>query len=343
MGDGGQFLLHGLRDEHSVKGVLVMGGKGLQGCPVTVVKRQMTEAPQSNFLLKVFRSLQLAPRVTSPKSGQGGLHCRPTATGRVCGCTCPEFCKKSPGMASKQNIPVLSRTLRLLEAVTDRGMATAKELSMDLGVPLATCYRILNTLTTAQWLRRNNLGQYRVSLGISRLGGLAADMARFFAISHPILRELAETTRAATKISVREGDDWLILARFVPPDTAGAPLSAGSRDHVAVGSVGAVLLHHLPDDDIRIILQDRPELDLTECHSAVSEPIACCREHGYATDFGVTNPQIYAVSIPVDLSPLEELAALTAFGIPDTLPPENLPTTLAALRHAAHRIQIAMG
>lgn len=128
-------------------------------------------------------------------------------------------------MNSSQKIPVLHQTLRVLEALTQRGKASAKQLSMDLAIPPATCYRILNTLADANWLLHDEEGDYRLSFGISRLGGLASDMARFFSVSHQPLADLAENLGCSVKISVREGDDWLILARqeslqllFQPPN-----------------------------------------------------------------------------------------------------------------------------
>lgn len=243
-------------------------------------------------------------------------------------------------MPSQQRIPILNRTLRLLEAVTLRGRASAKQLSIDLGIPPATCYRILNTLADAHWLLRDSLGDYRLSFGISRLGGLAADLARFFAVSHPVLRELTEATGVSSKISVREGDDWLILARFEQPDATAIFKLAGSRDCIVMGSVGAVLVYRLADEEIRQILREHPGTVKSE--AAIFDRVACCREHGYATDFGATNPNIHAVSIPMSLPFEEESGAITLFGFPYRLSPSKLETTLLKLRQAAERIQEAL-
>lgn len=244
-------------------------------------------------------------------------------------------------MPASQNIPILNRTLRVLEAVTERGQASAKQLSIDLGIPLATCYRILNTLADAHWLRRDAVGDYELSFGISRLGGLAGDMARFFGVAHPRLRELAHATGCSVKISAREGDDWLILARFEQPQNTGISLEAGSRDCVVVGSVGAVLVRQLDDAEIERILRDNPSSNITGAKDGVRARVRYCREHGHAHDFGQTNPNIHAVSIPLSLAPMEDNAAITLFGAPTELPEADLANALRQLAATARAIQAA--
>lgn len=244
-------------------------------------------------------------------------------------------------MPSSQKIPILNRTLRMLEAVTERGKASAKQLSIDLGIPLATCYRILNTLADARWLKRDAVGDYQLSFGISRLGGLAADMARFFAVSYPLLRQLAEATACSAKISAREGDDWLMLARYEQPHTIKISQQVGSRDCVAVGSVGAVLVRQLSDNEIREILRNNPTPHAHEQDQALFDRVQRCREHNYADDFGVTSENVHAVSIPLCLTPLEESAAITLFGAPEHLPEAKLKEVLKHLRSTAQEIERA--
>lgn len=241
-------------------------------------------------------------------------------------------------MPSNQKIPILNRTLRVLEALTQRGQASAKQLSMDLEIPPATCYRILNTLADANWLLRDSAGDYRLSFGISRLGGLASDMARFFAVSNQPVSDLAAAMECSIKISIREGNDWLILARQQHAKSRIALNQVGIRDRIVVGSAGAVLLREVPEDEILQILKAHSRLPENQ-HPETLLRIQLCREKGFATDLGKTNPAIHAVSVPLCLRPLEENAALTAvFSAGDT-PESNLESVVYALRQTAGAIE----
>jgi len=245
-------------------------------------------------------------------------------------------CQRTHYMSSTQKIPVLQRTLRVLEALTQRGTASAKQLSMDLDIPPATCYRILNTLVAADWLLRDEVGNYRLSFGISRLGGLASDMARFFATSHRPLEDLAEELACSVKISVREGDDWLILARQVHATSRISLHEVGIRDSAAVGSPGAVLLRKETEEEILRIARTRGTAG--EPVEGILRRILECRERGFATNFGQTNPHLHAVSVPLCLGPMEENAALSAVFAPEDGIRHRLDSVTRRLRETAAEI-----
>ncbi|WFB36995.1 helix-turn-helix domain-containing protein [Kiritimatiellota bacterium B12222] len=243
-------------------------------------------------------------------------------------------------MPSHQRIPILNRTLQVLEALTQRGQASAKQLSMDLDIPPATCYRILNTLADANWLLRDPVGDYRLSFGLSRLGGLASDMARFFAVSNQPIADLAIALDCSVKITIREGDDWLILARQERAQSPTMLNKVGIRDCVAIGSAGAVLLRKTPILEIHRIIHEHPSLSDAQIHD-IQQRIDHCRKHDFATDLGVTNPEIHAISIPLCLSPLEDNAALTVIFSPEDAPADRLAEILTHLQATAHKIEQA--
>ncbi|MDF3130932.1 helix-turn-helix domain-containing protein [Kiritimatiellaeota bacterium B1221] len=241
-------------------------------------------------------------------------------------------------MSSNQRIPILNRTLQVLEALTQRGQASAKQLSIDLDIPPATCYRILNTLADANWLLRDEVGDYRLSFGISRLGGLASDMARFFAISNQPIADLADQIDCSVKISIREGDDWLILARHERTKPKTILNKVGIRDCVAIGSAGAVLLRNTSDVEILRIIKERPSIPKEQI-PVIQTRIDSCRKNNFATDLGETNPEIHAVSVPVCLSPLEENASLTAvFSAQDRIK-NQMDGVIAHLQNTAEAIE----
>jgi DNA-binding IclR family transcriptional regulator len=243
-------------------------------------------------------------------------------------------------MPTQKDIPVLKRAMQVLEAVTAREKATAKELSMDLEIPQATCYRILHSLTEVNWLRRDHEGYYHLSFGISRLGSLAANMARVIAKVQQPMADLRRETGLSIKISVREDLDWLLLARTDIPTGIPLPQAAGTRAPVIVGSVGAALLSQYDDARLQEILEQIPPRVWQQYdRQRVTRAIQTCKERGYASDLGQTHPKIHAISIPLPLPPLEVIGALTAVGSPEQLPASDAVTTLEALKNRKREIE----
>ena len=246
-------------------------------------------------------------------------------------------------MASSQNIPILQRTLRVLEAVTKRGRASAKQLAIDLEIPPATCYRILGTLEAANWLIRDEQGDYRLSFGISRLGGIASDMARFSSLSNRIMAALSNDTGCSVKISVREGDDWLMLARHENPKAIAISMEAGIRDNVTVGSVGKVLIRHMPLAEVQRILTENPtpRSRILDARQVIQSAQTCLRD-GFSADLGETHPRIHAASVPLRLAGLEENAVITAFFPSQGNHRPNLAHLIEKLHKAAKMIEASL-
>jgi DNA-binding IclR family transcriptional regulator len=54
--------------------------------------------------------------------------------------------------ARDSSVQTVAKTLAILEAVAERGSATAKEVAEVLGFPLPTAYRLLHALVHAEYL-----------------------------------------------------------------------------------------------------------------------------------------------------------------------------------------------
>ncbi|MFJ3380363.1 helix-turn-helix domain-containing protein [Curtobacterium sp. NPDC090217] len=58
----------------------------------------------------------------------------------------------TPKPARDSSVQTVAKTLAILEAVAERGSATAKEIAEVLGFPLPTAYRLLHALVHAEYL-----------------------------------------------------------------------------------------------------------------------------------------------------------------------------------------------
>jgi IclR family acetate operon transcriptional repressor len=243
-------------------------------------------------------------------------------------------------MPSQSQVPVLRRAVQMLESISEQDCVSAKSLSLNLDIPQATCYRILNTLVQAGWLRRDTEGEYSLSFGLARLSRLSAGMDRIITLLAKPMNALAKKTNLTVKVSVADGDDWLMIAREETRKDIAISLKVGARAPVFLGSVGAVLCSRLNADALNKKIANAPQhIDYRKDAKSILKRITFCRKHGYATDFAETHPSIHALSIPLHLRPLKTAAAITLFGLPSELPRNRFKDLLTSLQSTVAEIE----
>lgn len=243
-------------------------------------------------------------------------------------------------MSSNSGIPVLRRAVRVLETLAEPRPHTAKSLAIELRIPPATCYRILHTLATARWIRRESDGTYRISHGVALLGMQATQLSQIVNRLVTPLAALATGTRLTAKVSVADGDESLMIARHEFPKDYIVSQRPGLRTSLLVGSAGAVLLSREPDARLETLLQRAAAENLP---GVVAERVRArireVRKHGHTTDLGETRSFVHAVSIPVELPFFGATAALTVIGLPEDIPADRVKTLVRAMQRTRREIE----
>lgn len=113
-------------------------------------------------------------------------------------------------MADSNRIPVLEKTIEVVEYIaTHPGAVSRTELQKALGIPQATCYRIVATLAERGWLEAFRGNRYDLAWHLCRM----VQKKRFDPWSHrkfqPLLSRLAERIRYPVKLSIRDGEEFL--------------------------------------------------------------------------------------------------------------------------------------
>jgi len=215
-------------------------------------------------------------------------------------------------MPSGQTIPVLERSVALLEriAAQPEGLG-AKHLSLELGIPPATCYRILRTLVKHGWLQENGGGAYRIAFGLARLTRSWSALEQRLRDVRPRLQQLSRDTGLSAKISLREGGQAVSVARVESLRANSISSPVGTKIHLTeAGSAGIQLMASVPPAELRSILRELPP----ERQRTTFRAVAAARREGIARSYGAHHASIYAVSVPLDLG---QPAALTLVGWPE--------------------------
>lgn len=143
-------------------------------------------------------------------------------------------------------LQTLDRGLQALTVVSqhERGISVA-ELAAALEVDRAIAYRLVTTLESRGLIARADRGRVRLGAGLLILASRFEPQLR--TIATPLLRELAETTRAAAFLSVPAGDDCIPIMVIEPEGTLlRVAYRVGSRHPLSRGAAGIAILAGRP-------------------------------------------------------------------------------------------------
>jgi DNA-binding IclR family transcriptional regulator len=143
-------------------------------------------------------------------------------------------------------LQTLDRGLQALTIVSqhERGISIA-ELAAALAVDRAIAYRLVTTLESRGLIARADRGRLRLGAGLLVLASRFEPQLRTLAT--PLLRDLAETTRAAAFLSVATGDDCVAIMVTEPEGTLlRVTYRVGSRHPITRGAAGIAILAGRP-------------------------------------------------------------------------------------------------
>jgi len=209
-------------------------------------------------------------------------------------------------MAPSWTIQSLSRGLHLLELMAEQPEGTTvKWLSAVSGIPLSTCYHLINTLAEAGYVQKDTRRQlYTLSYKVSYLHhqlqmgrALPDDLPT---VAHRVARETHETTYVA-KWEHQE----IVIHHIVEGDQAVKvrSLYVGYRDHAFLHALGKSVLAHLSPKDFRAYYVSHPPEPRTPYSrvewDALQRERLRTRERGYSLDEEEWATGVCCVGVPI--------------------------------------------
>ena len=122
------------------------------------------------------------------------------------------------------------------------------EISRRTGLPIATCYRIVQRLTEWGALERDAESRYQIGLRLWEVASLAPRAVGLQRLARPYIQDLYETTGYASHLAIREGHELVSIERFQSPRRPTRRPLVGGRYPMHATAIGQVLLAHAPDD-----------------------------------------------------------------------------------------------
>ncbi len=142
------------------------------------------------------------------------------------------------------SVQTVEKTLAILELVAERGGVSAKEVSLALGYPLPTVYRLMQALVQSDYLVHLR-GERRFELGY-KLDRLGVSLHRQVGVPTPVRAEIAQlhdSARAAGYFAVYRGAD--VVVAFVvdsPQHRRLTPLNFGFHEAAHATAFGKIML-----------------------------------------------------------------------------------------------------
>ena len=213
-------------------------------------------------------------------------------------------------MADRQdNVRSLTRGLKILRFVNAEGAARPAEISLALGIPRPTIYRLLRTLEEAGYIFFSaSDSRARVSPRASGLGDNSAARSRLCRVAAPLILEFTDEHAWPLDISVFHDLRMIIeeTTHWRSPFSVDANM-AGSHLPMLRSSAGRAYLSFCDDKERQIILDlleneadplDQPFLQT----NWVNENLKTYRKQGYATRGPKAfRPKTSSLAVPVML------------------------------------------
>jgi IclR family transcriptional regulator, pca regulon regulatory protein len=246
-------------------------------------------------------------------------------------------------------IESLLRGLQVLSLYNrDTSALSLTEIKDAASLNKTTAFRIISTLESAGYLERDpETKKYRPGLKVLQLGFTAIASLEFRQVARPYLRQLSQDVDETVSLSVLDGMEVVYIDRVRTQQIVGVILGIGSRIPAQCGSMGKVMLAHLPADD----LAQRLRQPLTPCtpHSitdraAFMVQLNQIRQQGYAFNDEELEIGLRAVAAPIWDHTNHVVAAINVTGSVRTISSQRMVEELAPMvRDTAVQVSQALG
>lgn len=222
--------------------------------------------------------------------------------------------EKSPD-DHRARVQTLGRAVQILEAVVSgRNGVGITELRQATGLPLATLHRILGEWLDLGFVQQEpDTRRYSSGFRLMHLGLAAWEQLDVRKLAHPIMERLATESGESVYLTVREGDEGVVIDVVDGPSALHLRTSIGARQPLHLGISRRSLLAYLPPDEIAATL-GRVEARGGRVPVGLEAGLAEIRAHDYGVGYGEVHAGTAGVSVPIRDARGRVQASLTVGG-----------------------------
>lgn len=187
--------------------------------------------------------------------------------------------------------PAVVRTLDILELFLQGGSLNAADVVRGTGLPRSTVHELLTTLTSRDYLTKDDSGQYSLGVALLHLGNAYAERFDLLGAANEAAKELAGASKETTSVAIRQGAQVFYLAKVERRTVMQTPSNIGQRLPASCTALGKALLSAVPDEALESLFPEPEHLPRMTERSIASldqlrSELALTRTRGYATENG---------------------------------------------------------
>jgi IclR family acetate operon transcriptional repressor len=246
-------------------------------------------------------------------------------------------------VATPNNYSVI-KAFAILNAFRDaEGWLSSGELSRRANLPLASGYRLIQTMEKIGIIAKGKRGQYRpgmMLLSISR----GVPLLEFLKdASEPVLAELAMSLDLTVHLAVLENGMVSFIGKHAGAASFPLHTRVGTQSEAYSSALGKVLLAGLNRAQVESFIMDGQLVALTPFTITspfrLREELEAVRKRGFAADDRETHIETCCLAVPVLDSHGRTIAAISASDQASRMTPLREATIRQALLKAAVRLQ----
>jgi len=211
----------------------------------------------------------------------------------------------SPDTQDKYMVPALAQGLSILALFgRDQASLSAPEIAQKLSLPRATVFRLLHTLQSMGYLRRE-ADERQFSLGPALLGRGFEYLASLdlIEVAEPILRALRDRTGLSAHMAVLDGREVVYVARFGARTTIASSVNVGTRFPVHATVMGRMIICEMSDTELAALFAEKSLKRFTDqtpvSLKALKVLLAEDRALGYAVSQSFFEHGVSSIAAPV--------------------------------------------
>lgn len=247
----------------------------------------------------------------------------------------------------KYKVPAVEKTFAVVElfASNNRGY-TLSEVSRALKLPISTTSSLLYTMHYCGYLRRDEKGQFFLSMKLVVEANKVASQVHPREIAEPELRKLTAATGLTSVLAVLDGDQLVWIEKVEGTGHITLAAQVGKRMYLHHTSTGKALLAWLPERQAEQIIKSAglpasTQKTITSA-AALRKELARVRAQGYAIDDEETGIGIRGVAAPVFDCSGDLVAAIGVGGAVFEMN-HNLKPIIGAVRRCASGVSEKLG
>ena len=239
-------------------------------------------------------------------------------------------------------VPALARGLRLLETVCASPEGCFASELESTGIPAATLFRMLTTLTEAGYIRKLPDGRFQASGKLGKLAFQAFDSTSLTALAEKPMRKLRDQVGETVLLGIIHGGHGVILHQEISRYPVKVVLDIGHDFPLHSAAPAKAVIAFLPPEKQEELIRQMVFTRFTGTTIADAETyrkeLLKIRRDAAAFDFGEEDADIRCAAVPVFDRQQRAVAALWISGPASRLTEEKMQSALPLLHEAAEAV-----